>query len=95
MRRPRKLVKSEPNTAAPKELPIVRKKVTPDVATPRSAKSVVFCTIRTSTCMHIPMPVPRTNRYSDCISVGVDESMRDSSTKPTHMIAVPRTGKIL
>ena len=62
----RKLVNSEPKMAAPNELPMVRKNVTPDVATPRSAKLEVFCTIRTSTCMHIPMPAPRTNRYSDC-----------------------------
>jgi hypothetical protein len=55
------LANSEPNTAAPNELPMVRKNVTPDVATPRSAKSDVFCTISTSTCMHIPIPVPSTN----------------------------------
>jgi len=74
---------------------MVRKKVTPDVATPRSAKSTVFCTISTSTCWHIPMPVPSTNRNSDCISSDVAESMRESSTKPTHMNTVPASGKIL
>ena len=53
---------SEPKIAAPNELPIVRKNVTPDVATPRSSKLDVFCTISTSTCMHDPMPAPRMNR---------------------------------
>ncbi len=74
---------------------MVRKNVTPDVATPRSAKLEVFCTTSTSTCMHSPMPVPRTNRYSDCCQVGVAASIRDSSTNATAMIAVPATGKIL
>ena len=58
----RKLVNSEPKIAAPNELPIVRKNVTPDVATPRSSKLDVFCTISTSTCMHDPIPAPRMNR---------------------------------
>lgn len=44
---------------------MVRKNVTPDVATPRSSKSDVFCTIRIRTCMDSPMPAPRMNRYSD------------------------------
>jgi len=52
-------VNSEPKIAAPNELPIVRKNVTPDVATPRSSKLDVFCTISTSTCMHDPIPAPR------------------------------------
>ncbi len=71
---------------------MVRKNVTPDVATPRSAKSEVFCTIRTSTCMHMPIPAPRIRRYSDCSGIGVAAFIRDSSTKPTSMIAVPATG---
>jgi hypothetical protein len=62
MRLWRKLVNSEPKIAAPNELPIVRKKVTPEVATPRSSKLDVFCTISTSTCMHDPIPAPRMNR---------------------------------
>lgn len=74
---------------------MVRKNVTPEVATPRSSKRDVFCTVRISTCMHRPMPVPRMNRYSDCSTNGVVASMRDSSRKPTTMIAVPMTGKIL
>ncbi len=41
---------------------MVRKNVTPEVATPRSAKFDVFCTMSTSTCMHSPMPAPRMNR---------------------------------
>ena len=74
---------------------MVRKNVTPEVATPRSAKLEVFWTTSTSTCMHRPMPVPRTNRYSDCCQVGVAASIRDSSTNATAMMAVPATGNIL
>ena len=71
----RKLANSDPKIAAPNELPMVRKNVTPDVATPRSAKLAVFCTISTSTCMHSPIPEPRTNRYTDCCQVGVAASI--------------------
>ena len=81
--------------AAPKELPMVRKNVTPDVATPRSAKLEVFWTTRMRTCMHKPMPVPRTKRYSDCCHVGVAASIWESSTNATAMMAVPATGNTL
>ncbi len=74
---------------------MVRKKVTPDVATPRSAKLAVFCTTSTSTCMHNPIPVPSTNRYTDCCQVGVAAFIVDSSTNATAMIAVPATGNTL
>src|SRR5690349_3191401 len=95
MRLARKLANNDPNIAAPKELPIVRKNVTPDVATPRSSNLAVFCTTSTSTCMHSPIPDPSTNRYTDCCHVGVAASILDNNTKPTAMIAVPATGKIL
>src|SRR3954471_555108 len=91
----RKLANKDPKMAAPKELPIVRKNVTPDVATPRSVKLAVFCTTSTSTCMHSPIPAPSTNRNTDCCQVGVAASILDSSTNPTAMVAVPATGKIL
>ena len=74
---------------------MVRKKVTPEVATPRSAKLEVFCTTSIRTCMHRPIPVPSTNRYSDCCQVGVAASIWDSSTNATAMIAVPATGNTL
>lgn len=74
---------------------MVRKNVTPDVATPRSSKSDVFCTIRISTCMDSPMPAPRMNRYSDWITAGVDGCIRDISRKANAISAVPVTGKIL
>lgn len=81
--------------AAPKELPMVRKNVTPEVATPRSVKSTVFCTVSTRTCMLNPMPAPRISRSRDCTSTEVRASMNDSRTNPTAMIAVPAIGKIL
>ena len=74
---------------------MVRKEVTPEVATPRSEKSTVFCTISTRICMHIPMPAPSTIRYSDWISVDVSGPIRDSSRKPMAMTALPAIGKIL
>ena len=95
MRPPRKLANSDPKMAAPKELPMVRKKVTPEVATPRSEKLEVFCTTSTSTCMHSPIPEPSRNRNRDCTTSGVCASMVDSSRNPTNMTAVPATGKIL
>lgn len=73
---------------------MVRKKVTPEVATPRSAKSTVFCTTRISTCMLSPMPLPRISRNSDWVNVEVSASIRDSSRNPSAMIAVPAIGKI-
>ncbi len=74
---------------------MVRKNVTPEVATPRSEKSTVFCTISTSTCMLMPMPAPSTTRYSDCSRVDVSGPIRDNNTKPIAITAVPTTGKIL
>ncbi len=81
--------------AAPNELPMVRKKLTPEVATPRSSKSDVFCTMSTSTCIDSPMPAPRMNRQSDCSSADVERSMVDISRKARVISAVPATGKIL
>ena len=95
IRSSRKLANSDPKIAAPNELPMVRKNVTPEVATPRSAKSTVFCTVRISTCMHKPMPVPSTNRYSDWRHMGVAAVICDSRTNPRAMTAVPMTGKTL
>ena len=74
---------------------MVRKKVTPEVATPRSAKSTVFCTVRMSTCMHNPIPAPRMNRSSDWRHTGVAAFIWEMRTKPTAITAVPTTGKIL
>ncbi|PQM48415.1 hypothetical protein C1Y40_01380 [Mycobacterium talmoniae] len=74
---------------------MVRKNVTPEVATPKSSKLEVFCTISTSTCMDNPMPAPSTSRYTDCSSAGVAASIRDISTKASAIRAVPATGKIL
>ena len=85
----------EPKMAAPNELPMVRKNVTPEVATPRSSNFAVFCTVRISTCMHRPMPVPRTNRYSDWRHTGVSAPICDSNTNAPAITAVPTTGKIL
>ena len=95
MRSSRKLANSEPKMAAPNELPMVRKNVTPEVATPRSSNFAVFCTVRMSTCMHRPMPVPRVNRYSDWRHTGVSAPICDSSTNAPAITAVPTTGKIL
>ncbi len=47
--------------AVPKELPSVRKNVTPEVAEPSSWYATVFCTAIVSTCMARPMPRPSTN----------------------------------
>ena len=58
------LEKIEPNTATPKELPMERKNVTPEVAAPRSRYCTAFCTTMVSTCITMPRPNPSTNMYA-------------------------------
>jgi hypothetical protein len=91
----RRFENNEPNIAAPNELPMVRKNVTPEVATPRSSKFEVFCTMSTSTCMDRPMPAPKMTRKADCTSAEVDGSIRDINRNARAISAVPATGKIL
>lgn len=81
-----------PNTAVPKELPSVRKKVTPEVAVPRSEYSTVFCTAMVSTCMDSPMPVPSTNMYSDSSPAPVSGPISDIRYRPTPITSVPAMG---
>ena len=77
----RKLVNSEPKIAAPKELPMVRKNVTPEVATPRSAKldGVLHDQDRAPACTCRCRCRGRTGTPT-AASVGVAASIRDSST---------------
>ena len=58
----RRLDSTAPNTAAPTEPPIWRKKVVELVAAPMSRYSTEFCTAVTIVCMVNPSPAP--NRYS-------------------------------
>jgi len=83
-----------PNTAAPKELPMVRKKVTPEVATPRSRYSTVFWTMIVSTCMDRPIPTPSTSIAPDVSSVVECWSRRDSPHIPTAITTEPTIGKM-
>ncbi|MCK7470959.1 MAG: hypothetical protein MZU95_09345 [Desulfomicrobium escambiense] len=57
---PRAVPSTAPKTAVPKAPPIERKKVDPLVADPISRGGTEFCTARTSTCMTLPRPAPRT-----------------------------------
>jgi len=54
-------VHTAPKNAVPNEPPMERKNVEPLVAAPISFGSTVFCTARTSTCITLPRPAPRTN----------------------------------
>ena len=56
-------MKTVPKMATPNEAPMERKKVAPEVATPRSSYATAFCTTRTSTCMTRPSPAPKTKKY--------------------------------
>jgi hypothetical protein len=56
-----RLVNTAPNIETPTEPPMVRKKVTVDVATPRSAIGASFWVASTMTCMTSPMPAPSRN----------------------------------
>ena len=49
-----------PKTAVPKQPPIMRKKVVPEVAVPNSSYGTAFWTATTSTCMTRPSPKPNT-----------------------------------
>jgi hypothetical protein len=55
----RRVLNSAPKMATPTEPPTERKKLTEDVATPRSLTFTEFCVARTSTCMLKPSPIPR------------------------------------
>ena len=55
-----RLLNRAPNRATPIEPPIERKKLTDEVATPRSPVGTAFWAARTSVCMLKPMPMPRT-----------------------------------
>lgn len=59
---PRRFAKTVPKMATPKDAPMDRKKVAPDVATPRSSYDTAFCTISTRTCMTSPSPSPNTQK---------------------------------
>lgn len=59
---PSRFAKTVPKMATPKDAPMDRKKVAPDVATPRSSYETAFCTISTSTCMTSPSPSPNTQK---------------------------------
>ena len=83
-----------PKTAAPNELPMVRKKVTPDVATPRSRYSTVFWTMIVSTCIDRPIPTPSTSIAPDVWSVVECWSSRESHHIPTAITTEPTIGKI-
>ncbi|GAB7005336.1 hypothetical protein JCM18899A_28090 [Nocardioides sp. AN3] len=52
---------SAPKTATPIAPPRERKKVAPEVATPRSAWGTAFWVASTRTCITIPMPAPVMN----------------------------------
>ena len=74
---------------------MVRKKVTPDVATPRSRYSTVFCTMIVSTCIDSPMPTPSTSIATDVSRVVECSSSRESSHIPTAITTEPTIGKTL
>jgi hypothetical protein len=48
-------------TETPIVPPRLRKKVTPELATPISSGRVVFCTTRTRFCIVMPTPAPSRN----------------------------------
>ena len=56
-----RLVNTAPKSETPIEPPMVRKKVTVEVATPRSAMGASFWVASTMTCITSPMPAPSTN----------------------------------
>jgi hypothetical protein len=81
-----------PKIAVPTEPPTERKKVAAEVATPRSPRSTLLCTASTSTCMTRPSPSPSTTMSAEMVAWVVWASRRDSSSMPTHIIAVPAMG---
>ena len=55
-----RLAKMAPNTAVPNDPPIIRKKVTPEVAVPSSSYGTAFWTATVRTCRIRPSPSPNT-----------------------------------
>jgi hypothetical protein len=86
------LAKIAPKTDTPNEPPMLRKKVAPDVAAPRSAKSAEFCTAMTRTWMIKPREKPSTRKSRDVTAVEVCSSSRDSRNSATQSTAVPTIG---
>src|SRR5450759_5646207 len=84
-----------PRIAVPRDPPMSRNSVAPEVATPRSRYSTSFCTAITRTCITIPSPTPSTSISSDAVASVVCGVRRDSRKSPTVMTAVPSTGNIL
>jgi len=88
-------VNSEPKIAAPNELPMVRKNVTPDVATPRSSKLDVFCHDQHKHLHARPdtgAEDEQVNRLQQCRCGRVHPGHQKKARAIT---AVPATGKIL
>ena len=88
-------VHTAPKTAVPNDPPIERKNVDPLVAVPMSRGSTEFCTARTSTCMTLPSPAPRTSMATAICQYGVVPPSCDSRKSPTVASAVPMIGKTL
>ncbi len=82
-----------PKIAVPKDPPIDRKNVAPEVATPSSLCGTAFCTMMTSTCITPPRPMPRTSMYSESSTEDVPTPMRDSRNRPSVIVAVPAIGQ--
>ncbi|CAM5238775.1 hypothetical protein STANM309S_04186 [Streptomyces tanashiensis] len=70
-----------------------RKKVTPEVATPRSSWETAFCTTTTRTWMTRPSPAPKTKKQTliDQVELVSDRLWRRS--RPSPVRAVPTIGK--
>ena len=86
------LARIAPNIAVPNAAPIVRKNVTPDVATPSSPWGTAFCAASTSTWMRQPSPAPRTTMSADMTSVLVPAWRNDSMNSPVAVSAEPMIG---
>ena len=83
-----------PKSATPIDPPTERKKLTVDVATPRSATRTEFWVARTRTCMVRPSPMPSTAMYRPDTRRLVDGSIVDSRNMPKAAMAVPVTGRM-
>ena len=93
---PARWAKTAPSTAAPTAPPSARKNPVAPVATPRSRRSTLFCTARTSTWVTIPKPSPNT---ASAIPVAGPRRGRPRARRAARARAVisarPATGKIL
>jgi hypothetical protein len=86
-----RLASTAPSALTPIAPPMVRKKVSVEVAAPRSAAGTSFCAASTRFCISMPTPTPSTTMYAASGTMPVVASMVLSNTNPAVITIEPTT----